>query len=134
MERERIFLGLGSNLGDRKKYLEDALVLLEQYGVKIVKRSSIVETDPVGLTDQPRFLNMVVEVSTKLSPEDLLKVCLDVENKLGRVRTVRFGPRTIDIDILLYGERKIETDFLRIPHPRMEERGFVMEALKELDA
>ena len=132
MERERIFLGLGSNLGDRSKYLEDAIVLLEQYGVNVVKRSSIVETNPVDFENQPKFLNMVVEVATALSPEDLLKVCLDVENLLGRMRTVRFGSRTIDIDILLYGERKIETEVLRIPHPRMGERGFVIEGLNEL--
>lgn len=131
-ECERIFLGIGSNLGDRSKYLEDALVLLEQYGVKIVKRSSVVETEPVDLVDQPNFLNMVVEVSTELSPEALLKVCLGVENLLGRVRDVRFGARTIDIDILLYGERKVDTEFLQIPHPRMAERRFVMEGLGEV--
>lgn len=127
-----IFFGLGSNLGDRKKYLADAMKLLEQRGVKILKKSSIYETEPVGLTDQPKFLNMVVEVSTNLSPEDLLRVCLGAEDDLGRVRQERWGPRTIDIDVLLYQDRKIRTEFLTIPHPRMFEREFVMKPLREI--
>lgn len=127
-----IFLGLGSNLGDRKKYLADAMKFLEQRGVKILKKSSIYETESVGLTDQPKFLNMVVEVSTNFSPEDLLRACLSVEDSLGRVRQERWGPRTIDIDVLLYQDRKIQTEFLTIPHPRMFEREFVMKPLCEI--
>ena len=127
-----IFLGLGSNLGDRKKNLEDALVLLEERGVKILKRSTIQETNPVDFLNQPKFLNMAVEVQTTFSPEKLLKVCLEVENLLGRMRVIRKGPRTIDIDVLIYGDRQLHTEFLQIPHPRIHERVFVMEELREL--
>lgn len=127
-----IFLGLGSNLGNRRKYLTDAMKFLEQRGVKILKKSRIYETDPVGRTDQPKFLNMVIEVSTELSPEDLLRVCLSIEDSLGRVRKERWGPRTIDIDVLLYQDREIQTEFLTIPHPRMFEREFVMKSLREI--
>lgn len=131
-----IFLGLGSNLGDRQKYLDDAMRLLGQRGVKILKKSSVHETEPVGYTDQPKFLNMVVEVMTGLLPENLLRVCLDVENDLGRVRKKapggKCGPRVIDIDVLLYQDKKIRSEFLTIPHPRMYEREFVMKLLDEI--
>ena len=134
-----IFLGLGSNLGDRQKYLDDAMRFLEERGVKILKKSSVYETDPVGMPEhidqlngQPKFLNMAVEVLTDLSPEELLRICLDIENKLGRVRKKRWESRVIDIDVLLYQDRKIQTDFLTIPHPRMHEREFVMKPLEEI--
>lgn len=132
MNMDGIFLGLGSNLGDRQKYLNDAMQFLDERGVKILKRSSIHETEPVGYMDQPKFLNMVVEVATAFSPEELLRVCLDIENKLGRMRAEKLGPRVIDIDVLLYQDRKIQSDFLTIPHPRMYEREFVMKPLDEI--
>ena len=125
-------IALGSNLGDRRKYLEDAMNLLQQRGIKIVKRSFIHETKSVGNIDQPDFLNMVIEVFTCLEPEELLRVCLGVENDLGRVREKKWGSRTIDIDVLLYQDKKIDTEFLQIPHPRMHERKFVLEPLAEI--
>lgn len=133
-----IFLSLGSNLGDRQNFLNQALVLLEQYGVKIVKRSSVLETDPVDFTDQPKFLNMVVAVETNLEPEKLLDICQRVENDLGRVRTVRFGPRVIDVDILQYRDVVLpaisgdEDQRLILPHPRLHERRFFLELLSEV--
>jgi len=129
-----VFLGLGSNLGDREATIEDALARLAARGVRLRRRSSTWETDPVGGPPQGPFLNAAAEVETSLSPEDLLAACLDVEHELGRVRTVRNGPRTIDLDVLLYGERRVERPGLTIPHPRLAERRFVLAPLAEIAA
>lgn len=94
--------------------------------------SSVYETDPVGYEEQPRFLNLAAEVRTGLEPSELLHRCQEVENRLGRVRSIRWGPRTIDIDLLLFGDHEIETAELTIPHPRMAERAFVLEPLAEI--
>lgn len=135
-----VYLGLGSNVGDTKKYLGDAVAALEALGT-ILKTSSLYRTEPVGVTDQPWFLNQVVELTTTLSPEDLLKKTQHVENDLGRKRPDarsggrlkrRPGPRTIDIDILLYDNVALKTSNLTIPHPRMHERKFVLEPLTEI--
>ncbi|NPV53657.1 MAG: 2-amino-4-hydroxy-6-hydroxymethyldihydropteridine diphosphokinase [Firmicutes bacterium] len=128
------YLGLGSNLGDREANLRRALQLLvEGPGVTLLKVSPLYETDPVGYTEQGPFLNAVVEIETTLDPHQLLARALHVEDALGRVRPVRWGPRTVDIDILLYGNRTIRDKDLEIPHPRMWQRGFVLVPLADLN-
>lgn len=127
------YLGLGSNIGDREQQLLKAIDLIGHIkGIKVTKQSPIYETAPVGYTDQPNFLNLCLEVETALSPQQLLKHCLDIEQQLHRVREIRWGPRTLDIDILLYGDNIIETDNLSVPHPRMQERAFVLIPLNDI--
>ena len=127
------YLGLGSNIGDRKQQLLKAIDLIGNIkGIKVTKQSSIYETAPIGYTDQPNFLNLCLEIETELSPQHLLKHCLDIEQQLHRVREIRWGPRTLDIDILLYSDNIIETDNLSIPHPRMQERAFVLIPLNDI--
>lgn len=127
------YVGLGSNLGDREGNLGRALELLEDLGP--VRASSIRETDPVGVVDQPKFLNAVAELETELPPRELLERLLAIERRLGRDRAVerRWGPRTIDLDLLLYGEETVDEPGLSVPHPRLAERTFVLEPLHELD-
>ncbi len=127
------YLGLGTNLGDREGNLRQALKELDALPTMERDRtSSIYETAPVGVTEQPDFLNLVVSVRTRLSPHELLDVLQGVENKMGRVRTVRWGPRVIDLDLLLYGELVVETPELTVPHPRLQERSFVLMPLAEI--
>jgi 2-amino-4-hydroxy-6-hydroxymethyldihydropteridine diphosphokinase len=128
-----VYLGIGSNLGDRRASIEAALARLAALPhTRVVTVSSLIETDPVGVTDQPRFLNAVACLETDLAPHYLLVELQSIEDQLGRVRTRRWGPRTIDLDILLYDELVIETDELTIPHPRMAERRFVLAPLAEV--
>ena len=128
------YLGLGSNLGDRLDALQRAVDLLAGRGVRVVASSRVWETDPVGGPDgQPSFLNAVVRAETDLEPGDLLGAANAVEAALGRVREVRWGPRTIDIDILLVDDLILDDPALTIPHPRMTERAFVILPLLELD-
>ena len=130
-----VYLSLGSNVGDSFSYLKQAVHYLTQpEEITVARVSSIYETDPVGLTDQAAFLNMVVEVETNLSAEALLDKCLSVERKLGRKRVIRWGPRTIDLDILLYNADNMKTESLVIPHPRMHERSFVLIPLLDLNS
>lgn len=127
------YLGLGSNQGDRLAYLQQAIFLLGQHPAIERKRlSSLYETAPVGYLEQPAFYNLVCEVETSLTPTQLLDVALDIEKRLDRVRTIRWGPRTIDIDLLLYDQTMIEQSYLVVPHPRMTERAFVLVPLVEL--
>lgn len=127
------YLGLGSNLGDRLALLQRAVDLLDgRDGLRVVRSSRVYETKPVG-PPQPEYLNVVIEVRTDLEPAELLDVCLGVETELGRVRAERWGPRTIDIDVLTYGRRTVAEPNLQIPHPLMHERGFVLVPLTELD-
>ncbi|KXZ20473.1 2-amino-4-hydroxy-6-hydroxymethyldihydropteridine diphosphokinase [Bacillus nakamurai] len=127
------YIGLGSNIGDRERYLRQAVAMLAQHQhVTVTKVSSIYETDPVGYEDQDQFLNMAVEVNTSLSPFELLELTQNIEAELGRTREVRWGPRTADLDILLYNRENIETEQLIVPHPRMYERLFVLTPLKEI--
>lgn len=127
------YLSLGSNLGDRKRQLQEAVRLLRANpAISNVKISSIYETAPVGYLDQGAFLNLAVRLETNLSPLDLLAVCQEVERNLQRERLVRWGPRTVDLDILLYGQEQLATDELTIPHPRMYERAFVLVPLRDL--
>jgi 2-amino-4-hydroxy-6-hydroxymethyldihydropteridine diphosphokinase len=134
MPDKRVFLGFGSNLGDRKQNLGNAIAALDREHIQLVTRSSVYETEPRDVTDQPCFLNMVVECVTRCFPLQLLSVLLRIERELGRVRgaSVRRGPRIIDIDILLFGQTSIRTPQLIIPHPRMFERRFVLEPLLEI--
>lgn len=127
------YIALGSNLGDRNVNLAGAVALLGESGGIVLKHSSVIETDPVGGPPQNKFLNAVVKIETKLSPVELLNHCQAIEQKLGRVRTVFNGPRTIDLDILRYDDLTLDTPRLKIPHPRMFERAFVLEPLKEIE-
>jgi 2-amino-4-hydroxy-6-hydroxymethyldihydropteridine diphosphokinase len=125
------YLGLGSNLGDRQANLDQALEFLGQR-LRIKKVSSIYDSEPVGNIEQPRFLNLVCEVVTNLPPKSLLALAKGIENKLGRIGGPSGAPRTIDIDILLYGDEVMETPALTIPHPRMTKRAFVLMPLAEI--
>lgn len=133
-ERARAYIGLGSNVGDRLANLQEAVDRLgRSAGVRVVRTSRVYETDPVG-PPQPDYLNAVVMVETSLSPRGLLEACLDVERAMGRERRERWGPRNIDLDVLGYGREQIDEPGLVIPHPRMQERSFVLVPLLELDA
>jgi 2-amino-4-hydroxy-6-hydroxymethyldihydropteridine diphosphokinase len=127
-----IFLGLGSNIGDRHRHLERAGEELEKDGIAVVARSSLYETEPVEAPPQDWFLNSVVGVESKLPPEELLATCLQIEERLGRVRETPLGPRTIDIDLLLYGSEVRLSPFLTLPHPRLHARRFVLVPLAEI--
>jgi len=127
----RVFLGIGTNLGDRERNLQDALAILSQKMV-ILKESSIYQTAPWGYLDQPAFLNQVIEAQTDLSPLNLLGFLKDTEKVLGRQANFRYGPRLIDLDILFYGNRIIQTSRLQVPHPRLAERAFVLVPLAEI--
>ena len=132
MTVKRAYLSLGSNLGKPDKNLEQALALLENNEIRVVARSSIYETEPQDVVDQPWFLNMAVACETRLFPLQLLAATRKVEREMGRVRRVPRGPRIIDIDILLFGSAVIDTPRLTIPHPRMLDRRFVLEPLLEI--
>lgn len=133
MNETKAYIGLGSNMGDREAYLMEALRELQQpQAIRISACSHIYETKPVGFTDQDHFLNMAVEVLTTLSARSLFEQMMQVERNLGRRRDVRWGPRTIDLDLLLYGERQIIENDLVVPHPRMHERAFVLIPLQDI--
>ena len=132
----RAFVGLGSNLGDQEGLIAAAVELLgSEEGIEVVAVSTLRKTDPVGYEDQPRFLNGVAELDTELPPRELLGRLLEIERRLGRVRGQgpRFGPRTIDLDLLLVGGVVLDEPGLTLPHPRLQERRFVLEPLAELD-
>jgi len=127
-----VFLGLGSNLGDREAALEGALGRLGERGFRVTRRSSLWLTEPVGGPPQGLFLNAVAEGDTALRPEALLEACLATEREMGRVRVERNGPRTIDVDVLFFGDERRSSPGLVIPHPRLHERRFVLEPLAEI--
>lgn len=127
-----VFLGLGSNLGDRIKNLDKAFELLEKSGVMVIKKSGVYETEPVGIRDQEWFYNCAAGVETDLGPEDLLNAVKKIEKEMGRKQTVKWGPRLIDIDILLYGDRVIASKSLIVPHKFLHERKFVLKSLAEV--
>ena len=127
----RAYLGLGTNLGDREANLREAVILLSELGC-VVQQSKVLETAPWGYADQPDFLNMALSLDTILPPLDLLRAVKRIEAQMGRAPAVRYGPRLIDIDLLLYGGVTMDTPELTLPHPRMEERDFVMIPLREL--
>jgi 2-amino-4-hydroxy-6-hydroxymethyldihydropteridine diphosphokinase len=128
----KIYLSLGSNLRDRQENIRQALELLEHKGVRILQVSSFYETEPLYIVDQPWFLNVAAEVQSELAPQSFFELLQQVELSLGRERKVRFGPRTIDIDILFYGNELFDHSALQIPHPRLQERKFVLVPMAEL--
>jgi 2-amino-4-hydroxy-6-hydroxymethyldihydropteridine diphosphokinase len=129
---ERIFLSLGSNIGDRAANIARAIANLGKRGVRVVKQSQLYETEPVELREQDWFLNGVVEVATEQSPQELMKTLLAIERSMGRERLIPKGPRIIDMDVLLFGDRVVNEAELDIPHPRMTERRFVLVPLAEI--
>ena len=126
----RAAIGLGSNLGDRARHIADAIGALAETG-SLVRVSSLYETAPVGGPKQGAYMNAVALIETDLSPQDLLGRCLEIERHQGRERRERWGPRTLDLDVLLYGDQTVALESLTIPHPRMTERRFVLEPLLE---
>jgi 2-amino-4-hydroxy-6-hydroxymethyldihydropteridine diphosphokinase len=131
----RAYVGLGANLGDREATLRQAVERLgEVDGLRVVGVSQLRETDPVGVVDQPRFLNGAAAIETELAPRELLDALLDVERGLGRVRDgARWGPRTVDLDLLVYADLVMDEPGLHVPHPRLHERRFALEPLADLD-
>ena len=126
------YLGLGSNVGSRSRNLSAARRRLRERGVRILRQSRVIETEPWGVLDHPRFLNQVLEIEWSGSPRRLLRIAKAVERDGGRARTRRWGPRTIDVDILLLGDERVTEKDLVIPHPRINERAFVLAGLSEL--
>ncbi|MBW7477433.1 2-amino-4-hydroxy-6-hydroxymethyldihydropteridine diphosphokinase [Paenibacillus oenotherae] len=127
------YIALGSNVGERERMLKEALIHLEQHpDIEVIRVSGIYETDPVGYTDQPAFLNMAAAIRTTLEPLELLRAMLGIENQLGRTRDIRWGPRTIDLDLLLMDGTVMDAEELTLPHPRMMERAFVLVPLRDV--
>jgi 2-amino-4-hydroxy-6-hydroxymethyldihydropteridine diphosphokinase len=127
-----VYISIGSNLGNREENCEKAIALLIKRGIKVIKRSSLCETEPWGVKEQPEFINVAVEVETHLRPEELLKNLKEIEIDIGRRESKLWGPRIIDIDILFYDDLVIKTPELEIPHPGINNRGFVLEPLSEI--
>ncbi|TAN42747.1 MAG: 2-amino-4-hydroxy-6-hydroxymethyldihydropteridine diphosphokinase [Nitrospirae bacterium] len=127
-----VYLGVGSNMGSREQNCRDALDFLQQSGLSITGSSGMTETRPWGLEDQPDFINMAVRAETLLPPLRLMEVLLKIEEKMGRRRDAKWGPRCIDLDILLYDDLVLSSDDLTIPHPLMHEREFVLAPLAEI--
>jgi len=128
----KIYFGLGSNLGDRANLIQTAVNKLETPDLRLIQLSSLYETEPIGFLDQPEFLNAVAEFESDLPPRELLNRALAVERDMGRVRTIKNGPRNIDIDLILAGDLEVNEPDLIVPHPRYKERDFVMRPLREL--
>jgi len=126
------YIGIGSNLGDREFNCKQAIGLIGQKGITVSKESSLYETKPWGVTDQPLFLNMAIEIETYLKPFELLRTLKDIEKEIGREETFLWGPRIIDLDILLYDNYIVNEKGLRIPHPHMQDREFVLRPLREI--
>jgi 2-amino-4-hydroxy-6-hydroxymethyldihydropteridine diphosphokinase len=129
-----VWLALGSNLGDRGEYLQAARAALPEAGITVVRASRVDETAPVGIREQPQFLNQVLEVETSLEPRPLLDALKRIERQLGRTARQRWGPREIDIDILRYDGRLVDEPGLHIPHAELENRPFLLDLLKDIDA
>jgi 2-amino-4-hydroxy-6-hydroxymethyldihydropteridine diphosphokinase len=129
----RVWLALGSNIGDRDGYLRSARAALSRAGIAVLRQSRIAETEPIGNEDQPAFLNQVLEAETTLEPRTLLETVKRIEQDLGRKPRQRWGPREIDIDILRYDSRRVDEPGLRIPHPELEHRLFLIELIGEME-
>ena len=127
-----VYLSLGSNMGDRAENIAQAIAALRQHGMHVTQESSLYETEPLEIREQPWFLNCAVAAETELSPERLMETLLEIEREMGRERVVPKGPRLIDMDILLYGSDIVREPRLEIPHPRMAERKFVLVPLAEI--
>lgn len=126
------YIGIGSNLGNRKQNCEKAIGLLIEHRITVTKRSTMLETEPWGIKDQPKFINMALTIDTILEPENLLNLLKKIESAVGRTQTSRWGPRIIDLDILLYDNLIINTNTVQIPHPGIKERDFVLRPLSEI--
>ena len=131
-EKHLAYVALGSNLGDKEANLQKAVQLLVEHGLEVVKTSDFLCTEPYGVTDQPQFLNAVCCVRTDLEPEELLHLLLAIEQEMGRVRLRHWGERNIDLDLLLYENQILTTDDLKLPHPDMQNRDFVLLPLAEI--
>ncbi|PAF20133.1 2-amino-4-hydroxy-6-hydroxymethyldihydropteridine diphosphokinase [Terribacillus saccharophilus] len=130
---KQAWIALGSNIAPRETYIQQAIQTLNEHAeIKLNQVSTVYETDPVGYEDQDQFLNLVAEVETSLKPMELLHVCQKIEQDLGRKRIIRWGPRTVDLDILLYSTENMNVEELILPHPRMHERAFVLVPLAEI--
>jgi len=127
-----VHIGIGSNLGDRQKNCLEAIRQLGHHGVTVIKQSSIIETEPWGVKDQPHFMNMAIEAATVLPPAELLDLLKGIERGMGRTPTATWGPRIIDLDILFYDDLVIDAEDLTIPHPFLHEREFVLKPLSEI--
>lgn len=127
-----VYIGFGSNIGDRKKAIEEAFYLIEQNNMRITKKSNIFETEPYGYIEQPSFLNGVLEIKTDLSCREVLEKLLYIEKEIGRVRKFKWGPRLIDLDIIFFNDEVYDEEDLKVPHPDMQNRNFVLEPLCEL--
>lgn len=127
-----VYLSLGSNMGNRVENIDGAIDALQARGIHVMRRSKIYETEPVDVIDQDWFLNCVIEAQTKMDPEQLIQTLLEIERSFGRQRRVPKGPRTIDIDILLFGTDVVDRPELKIPHPRMTDRRFVLVPFAEI--
>lgn len=132
MSKTTVYLSMGANLGEPRAQIEKGIDELNAHAVDVTKRSSWYETEPVGVADQPWFANLALCAETSRSPQELLRVCKSIEAEVGRQPSARFGPRHLDIDILLYGDRIIDSDELTVPHPRMHKRRFVLVPLLEI--
>lgn len=133
MERHKAYIALGSNMGDKVKYLKDAIKEINTVEMtKVTQEATILETEPWGYTEQDTFANTVIEVITYLTPAELMKELLEIELKLNRVREIKWGPRTIDLDIILYDNIVSNDEYVIIPHPRMHQRDFVLKPLNEI--
>ena len=131
--KNKVYLGLGSNIGNRQEYIESAIELVgKTEGIKILKKSGLYETSPVGYVEQDLFLNAVIKIETDFSAREILKIINKIENELDRKREIRWGPRTIDIDILIFSDKKINETDLIIPHKEMLNRLFVLVPLIEI--
>jgi 2-amino-4-hydroxy-6-hydroxymethyldihydropteridine diphosphokinase len=130
---EQAWIALGSNIAPRETYLQQAIQMLSEHEeIKLNQVSTVYETEPVGYENQDQFLNLVAEVETSLDPMELLRICQKIEQDLGRKRIIRWGPRTVDLDILLYSTENMNVEELILPHPRMHERAFVLVPLAEI--
>ena len=129
--QDRVYLSLGSNVGDREDHLRGAITRLESIA-RVISVSSFYETEPMEVTNQPWFLNCAVKVETTKMPKQLMAAILEMEREMGRLRTIKKGPRTVDIDILLFGDAVVDSQEVTIPHPAMHERRFVLEPLAEI--
>ena len=126
------YIGIGSNLGNREENCEKAVMRLSEKGIQVIKRSVLYETEPWGVREQPKFINMAVEADTELKPYELLKTLKGIEGELGRTKGIRWGQRVLDLDILLYNDMVMKTGDLEIPHPHIKDRDFVLRPLAEI--
>lgn len=128
----KVYIAFGSNIGDKYKAVDDALDMMEKRGLRVTAKSNIYETEPYGYTDQPPFINGAVEVETHLNCREVLKTVLNIENDIGRVRLIRWGPRIIDLDILMFNDEIYDEEDLKVPHIDMKNRDFVLRPLNDI--